>query len=54
MQVKHSMYTCIYNFLPEDELLRSKHAHKLKYYFRRGAFCWFVLYNCIGLHGAKT
>jgi hypothetical protein len=34
-------HTCIYN------------RQKLKYYFRKGAFCWFILYNYITMHGAK-
>jgi len=38
------------NRLPEDELLNSKHVEdikklKVKLYFRKGAFCWFILYN---------
>ena len=27
---------------------------KLKYEYRKGAFCWFILYNCITMHGAKN
>jgi len=25
----------------------------VKYQFRKGAFCWFILHSCITVHGAK-
>jgi hypothetical protein len=53
--------TCIniYNRLPEDEPSTSKHVEdikifKLKYKFRKGALCLFILYNYFTMHGAKT
>jgi len=46
------------NSLPEDEHLGgSKHVEdikKLKYYFRKCAFHWFIVYNSITLHSAKN
>ena len=44
--------TCIElegSFIPYLYVQPSKHVEdiiKLKYYFRKGAFCWFILYKC--------
>jgi hypothetical protein len=49
----------MYNRLPEDEPSGSKHVEetkifKLKYIFREGALCLFIMYNYITMHGTKT
>ena len=45
-------FISIYNRLPEDEPLGSKHVEdikifKLKYKFRKDALCWVIPYNYI-------
>jgi hypothetical protein len=45
----------MYNRFPEDEPseVETCRRYKLKYYIRKDAFCWFILYNYITMSGAK-
>ena len=48
---------CIYNCLPEDETTRfetCRRHQKLNINLENCVFRWFVLYNCITMHGAKN
>jgi hypothetical protein len=48
--INHTYHT--YNCLPEDE--PKKTPQKLNYWFRKGAFCWFIPYNYSPIHGTKN
>jgi len=48
----------MYNRLPEVGFSGTKYVedlknYKLKYLFRKGAFRWFILCNCIAQYGGK-
>ena len=53
MHIKHTIYNCI----PENEPMSfetCRRQQKLIINLENCAFCWFVLYNYITMHGAKS
>jgi hypothetical protein len=48
LHVSKLYHTFMYNCLPEDEPSGLKHVEdiiKIKYYFNKSAFCWFILHG---------